>query len=476
MTTPSSHHDRHLWQFRWVRDLFVLGFAAFLLWLGHRIAVVTVPLLVALMAAYLCEPLVKGLARRAPWLGRTGSAFTLLAALVLMVAGLAALVVVPVSIQAVDMARDAPRLLARIEAYLTSEERPEWISSRVEPLLEPVVSATHAASAEVAPDTPPTSAQDAEGDTDAHADAVAERDADALAERDADTVTVPGGEDGVDRSGTSEDVTSATESDEPSVAPLAAPQDAFEPLKVALTRIVSVVGGTAEAILAIGLFLGIFLFAFVPLSASFPAVARWLRNLLPPAMRSEAAPLLDRMDEMVSGFVRGRLLTAAILAAIYATGWSLVGVPYAAVVGILTGVASLVPYGAALGLPVTWVLVTAAALGADEPSLYAAESGGGFEPIWWRILLIPAAVNAVAQLLEDYVLNPLIQGKATQLHPLVIMLAIIAGGSLLGLYGMLLAVPVVACANVLIDAVVAPALRRWAEHASTSDVDSESGG
>ncbi len=455
MTSPSSHHDRHLWQFRWVRDLFVLGFAAFMLWLGHSIAVVTVPLLVALMAAYLFEPLVARLARRAPWLGRTGSAFTLLAALVLAVAGLAALVVVPVSIQAVDMARDAPRQLARIEAYLTSEKRPEWLRSRIEPLLEPVVSATNATEDGVEEDTDPAGAQDA----------------------DTDTAAVDDGDDTVARTENNEDVESVAEPDgTPEADATDAPQDALEPLQGVLTRIVRVVGGTAEAILGVGMFIGIFLFAFVPLSASFPAVARWLRHLLPPAMRSQAAPLLARMDEIVSGFVRGRLLTAAILGAIYATGWSLVGVPYAAVVGILTGVASLVPYGAALGLPATWILVTAAAIGADEPSLYAVEAGDGFDPVWWRILLIPAAVSTVAQLLEDYALNPLIQGKATQLHPLVIMLAIIAGGSLLGLYGMLLAVPVVACTKVLLDAVVAPALRRWAEHASTSDVDSDSGG
>jgi predicted PurR-regulated permease PerM len=254
------------------------------------------------------------------------------------------------------------------------------------------------------------------------------------------------------------------------------PAAAIGPLRGVLDRVVSVVGGTAKAIFAFWLFIGIFLFAFVPLSASFPAVARWLRELIPPAMRKQAAPLLKQMDMIVSGFVRGRFLTAGILAAIYATGWSLIGVPYAPVVGILTGVASLIPYGAALGLPVTWILVAAAAIGAEEPSLYVVAEGDGFAPIWWRILVFPAAVAVVAQLLEDYALNPLIQGKATHLHPLVIMLAIIAGGSLLGAYGMILAVPVVACAKVLLDAVVAPALNRWVEHASKSEVDPVSRG
>jgi predicted PurR-regulated permease PerM len=63
------------------------------------------------------------------------------------------------------------------------------------------------------------------------------------------------------------------------------------------------------------------------------------------------------------------------------------------------------------------------------------------------------------------VLNPLIQGRATEMHPVVIMLAIVAGGSLAGLYGMMLAVPVTACLRVVLTDVVAPRLRAWADEA-----------
>ena len=87
---------------------------------------------------------------------------------------------------------------------------------------------------------------------------------------------------------------------------------------------------------------------------------------------------------------------------------------------------------------------------------------GGFEIVWWLVLVLPWAVNFIAQSLEDYVLNPLIQGKATELHPVVIMLAVLAGGSLAGLYGMLLAVPVAACVRILLAAEIMPRLRAWA--------------
>src|SRR5690606_24533596 len=78
----------------------------------------------------------------------------------------------------------------------------------------------------------------------------------------------------------------------------------LDPLGVAVKRTVSVVGGTARALLAIGLFVSIFLFAFVPLSSRFPAVSHWLLGLVPEAYRAQAIPLLKRMDEIISGFVR----------------------------------------------------------------------------------------------------------------------------------------------------------------------------
>lgn len=441
MSKPENPYDRHLWQFRWVRDLLVIGCAIFVLWLGYRVRVVTVPLLLALTAAYLCEPLVAGLTRRVPRLGRTGSAFTLLSALVLTLLTVAALILVPVTKQAVQLVRDAPQLLAQAENYLTDEERPEWLRERIEPLLTSVITL-------VVPESLHTP------------DAAAETTSDQA------PATPP-----TDVTRDQESPESANESNkDQNTASTQAKAPTMDPIRNVLTNTAHFLGNTTSTIFSVFLFAAIFLFAFVPLSASFPAVARWMHELVPPPLRSKAEPLLHQMDQIISGFVRGRLLTAGLLAAIYAIGWGLVGVPYAAVIGILTGFVSLIPYASALGLPVAWILVATSAIGASEAGLYVTEGDGGFSPVWWKILLLPAIVNIIAQVLEDYVLNPLIQGKAVHLHPLVILLAIIAGGSLLGLYGMILAVPVAACAKVLLDAVIAPALRKWADHASTSKV------
>ena len=70
-------------------------------------------------------------------------------------------------------------------------------------------------------------------------------------------------------------------------------------------------------------------------------------------------------------------------------------------------------------------------------------------------------MNAISQATEDYVLNPMIQGKATNLHPATILLACIAGGVLGGLYGMILAIPITACIKIMMDEILLPRLKLW---------------
>jgi predicted PurR-regulated permease PerM len=80
---------------------------------------------------------------------------------------------------------------------------------------------------------------------------------------------------------------------------------------------------------------------------------------------------------------------------------------------------------------------------------------------WWGILLWPTLVFTIVQLLEGYVLTPAIAGKATKLDPVTIVVVVLAGGSVLGVYGMLLAIPVAACGKILVAEVLMPRIRAW---------------
>ena len=82
---------------------------------------------------------------------------------------------------------------------------------------------------------------------------------------------------------------------------------------------------------------------------------------------------------------------------------------------------------------------------------------------WWAILLWPSVVWGVVNTLDGWVLTPLIAGKATNLDPVTIFVAVLAGGSVMGVYGMLIAIPIAACIKILLSDLIIPKLREMAD-------------
>lgn len=155
--------------------------------------------------------------------------------------------------------------------------------------------------------------------------------------------------------------------------------------------------------------------------------------LLPPPWREPVADWLGEIDQVVGGFLRGQMTIALILAVIYAVGLALLGVPLGALLGVMSGLANLVPYMSLIAglLPALLFYVLS-----DAPS------GGGFAAI---ILLYIAG-----QMLEGVYLSPRIMGRETGLHPVVVMIALMVGGTLFGLLGIMLAVPATAVLQVMV--------------------------
>ena len=218
-------------------------------------------------------------------------------------------------------------------------------------------------------------------------------------------------------------------------------------VKTGASQVSSFIFSTVE--LALLIFLVPFYFFFF--SMSYPGVSKFARNLIPVHNRKRMLYLISEMDRAVSGFVRGRLVISAILGVVLAVGWLIVGVPYSIALGLVVGIFCAVPYLSIIGLPVAIAL-----LAVDQYSLPV-----DLRMEWWGILIWPGVVYLIAQLLDDWVLTPLIQGKSTNLDPVSIVVAILAGGSLAGIYGMLLAVPVAACIKILLTEVLMPRVREW---------------
>ncbi|MFJ4376165.1 AI-2E family transporter [Pseudomonas japonica] len=158
-----------------------------------------------------------------------------------------------------------------------------------------------------------------------------------------------------------------------------------------------------------------------------------LRSLLPRQREAQVVALAGECHEVLGAFVRGQLLVMLALGVIYAAGLMLVGLELGLLIGLLAGLAAIVPYmGFIIGIGAAMVA-----------GLF--QFGGDLYP-----LLGIAAVFMIGQMLEGMVLTPLLVGDRIGLHPVAVIFAILAGGELFGFTGVLLALPAAAVIMVLL--------------------------
>ncbi|MFJ3450641.1 AI-2E family transporter [Pseudomonas sichuanensis] len=158
-----------------------------------------------------------------------------------------------------------------------------------------------------------------------------------------------------------------------------------------------------------------------------------LRSLLPRQREEQVVGLAGECHEVLGAFVRGQLLVMLALGVIYSSGLMLVGLELGLLIGMLAGLAAIVPYmGFIIGIGAALV----AGLFQFSGDLYP--------------MLGIVAVFMVGQALEGMVLTPLLVGDRIGLHPVAVIFAILAGGELFGFTGVLLALPVAAVIMVLL--------------------------
>jgi predicted PurR-regulated permease PerM len=425
-------HERRLWDFQVLRDICVIAVILGVFWLGARLSFITAPLLFGLGVAYLCEPVITWLCARTSRINRLRAVLLLVSGALLTGLLLLALVIPPLVRQGISLAQNSESYVASARSWVTAEQRPAWLRERAKSL-DGVLEHIGLGDAPGAPVATP-------------APAVPE--------------TAPAAVGNLDEARVREMVRDELARGQPAEAQA----DLATRVKNAISAIGAGIAATVGGIFSVVLFVVIAAITAVSCMLRWPELLEMGRSFIPLRARDRLLPLVGRMDATVSSFVRGRITVAAIVGMIYATGWTIVGVPYGLVLGLMVGVFSIVPYLAAVGLPVAWCLLAMSLIAHPESGGWYIGPGddGGQAITWWMVLVLPWSVNFLAQSMEDYVLNPLIQGKATELHPVLIMLAVLAGGSLAGLYGMLLAVPVAACIKILLVAEIMPRLRTWA--------------
>ena len=154
----------------------------------------------------------------------------------------------------------------------------------------------------------------------------------------------------------------------------------------------------------------------------------WLPRKHAEVIREQAR----QIDRVLSGFVHGQALDCLVQGILYAIGWTAVGLDFAIVLGLLNGLLNFIPY---VGTTFGFLLAMLIAFGQFGPDLTP--------------LLLVAAVHVAVQTTDQAFLTPKLIGPRVGLHPVWILFALLAGGSLLGVVGVLVAVPLAAAVGVL---------------------------
>jgi predicted PurR-regulated permease PerM len=174
-------------------------------------------------------------------------------------------------------------------------------------------------------------------------------------------------------------------------------------------------------------------FVMVPFIAFFllrdgRAFKMWLIQLVPNRYFETTLHVVGGIGESVGWYLRGLLIQATILATAASIGLSIAGVKYAVIIGIVAGVVNMIPYiGPTFGILIGVMIVVTTGEGS---------------------ILGILIVFGIAQFIDNWLVAPVVMSRSVKLHPLIVFLAVILGGTYAGILGMFLAIPVTGAAFV----------------------------
>jgi len=164
---------------------------------------------------------------------------------------------------------------------------------------------------------------------------------------------------------------------------------------------------------------------------SMPGIKRWLVRLIRPRHREDFMLLVSESTELIANFIVGNVIVSLIAGVVTWVGLTLLGVPYALALAAWVAITDLIPVlGAILG-----AAGVAAVAYAQSPE----------QLVWALVLLL------VYQQVENFIIAPRVMNKAVDLSPATVIIALMVGGSLAGLIGALLALPLAALIKIVLE-------------------------
>ena len=418
------------------RNLALLALTVAVLWFAWTVRTALNPLMLGLLFAYILHPMVLKLERRG-W-SRRKAVNTIFGAFGVVVILLTFAIVMQAralwrDVNAEDGALDRMRTQLK-EIVASAEERATQIGLDLQALQGIPGEARKAADAQAQPaETPPIPGQD--GDSVEQLEPPAEN---------ADAVRAPQGPPTADEStrrtlvdelfDRAKDWAFSKDGSDAAQASLQAAGGVWHTLEVAFGSLVTVL----SLVFLVPLYTWFLLFELERISS-------FVVGYIPRDQRTLWSRIGGQMAGMLGAFFRGRMLVCLLKGLLLTATMAALGIPYSLLVGMLGGFLSLIPV---VGPGVGYLLAFLLALLVHDP-LGAS----------WRC----AIVFAVGELGEGYVLMPKVLGEQLGLPPVVVLASLMIFGSALGMFGLLLALPLTAGSVILAKELLLPALKQWAE-------------
>ncbi len=188
----------------------------------------------------------------------------------------------------------------------------------------------------------------------------------------------------------------------------------------------SFVGGTMSVILNVVSWLIVLLYMFFVL-IDYDKLSKSLKGAIPRQYRRHALTVLNDVQDTMSRYFRGQALVSFFVGVIFAIEFYIIGLPMAIVFGLFIGVLNMIPYLQLLSIPIAAFLCLVASV----------STGGSF----WVLFGWTFGAYCLCQVIQDLVLVPAIMKQQMGLNPAIIFLALSIWGYVLGLIGLLIALP-----------------------------------
>ncbi|MEX2596260.1 MAG: AI-2E family transporter [Salibacteraceae bacterium] len=166
--------------------------------------------------------------------------------------------------------------------------------------------------------------------------------------------------------------------------------------------------------------------AFIMLDFKF--ISYGWKRLVPENYTDQIMMLAEDLENGMNGYFKAQTKIVFVVSILFVIGFKIIGLPFAIVMGIVLGIMNYIPYSQLIGI------FPAVALGA----MHSFQTGGNF----WIMLLLILVVFSVVQLIQDIYLTPKFMGDFSGFNPAIILLSLSVWGSLLGVLGVIIAIPI----------------------------------